>query len=325
MRRTKRLAALALCAVMAFMLAACAGKSNSEAGEGSYTVDTVSITYVKSPLNVPSIVEKQQHLFEKAYEEMGLKFAYSDLTSGSDQTAALASGDIQILNAVGGTSVLLSAANGADIKIISMYSTSPEAFCLYSADDSISSPEDLRGKTIVGPKGTNLHELLTAYLATAGMTLDDVSFLNMQIPEARAALEGGSADCALLAGPNAYNAGKAGFHLVTTGKGLIAATIMTATTQEFYDNNKAIVDRFIEIQEEILEFIRNNEEEALKMTAVETELPEEAVQDMYQLYNFHSEITEEDLAALQNTEEFMLESGLIENEVDVSSLVLERN
>ena len=323
MKRTRKLAALALCAVMVFALAACAGKSSPAAGEESFTVDKVTMTYVKSPLNVPSIVEKQQQSFETAYGEMGLGFAYSDLTSGADQTAALASGDIQILNAVGGTSVLLSAANGADIKIISMYSTSPEAFCLYSADDSISSPEHLRGKTIVGPKGTNLHELLTAYLATGGMTLDDVEFLNMQIPEARAALEGGSADCALLAGPNAYNAGKAGFHLVTTGKGLIAATIMTATTQEFYDQNKAIVDKFVEIQKETLDFIKNNEAEALKMAAEETELPEEAVQEMYGMYNFHSEITDEDLAALQKTEEFMLNAGLIENAVDVSELVLQ--
>jgi sulfonate transport system substrate-binding protein len=61
--------------------------------------------------------------------------------------------------------VILSAANGADIKIIGMYSTSPRAYCLYSADEGINSPQDLRGKTVAGPKGTNLHELLAAYLA----------------------------------------------------------------------------------------------------------------------------------------------------------------
>jgi sulfonate transport system substrate-binding protein len=55
------------------------------------------MTYVKSPLNVPSIVEKTRKSFEAAYSELGLDFAYSELTSGADQTAALASGDIQIL------------------------------------------------------------------------------------------------------------------------------------------------------------------------------------------------------------------------------------
>ena len=46
--------------------------------------------------------------------------------------------------------VLLAAANDADIRIISMYSRSPKSFCLFSADDAISSPEDLKGKTVAG-------------------------------------------------------------------------------------------------------------------------------------------------------------------------------
>lgn len=72
------------------------------------------------------------------------------------------------LYAVGATSVILSAANGADIKVLNMYSRSPKAFCMYSKDDSLTTPESLKGKTIAGPAGTNLHELLAAYLATGG-------------------------------------------------------------------------------------------------------------------------------------------------------------
>ena len=59
-----------------------------------------------------------------------------------------ASGDVQVLYAVGGTSVILSAANGADIKVLNMYSRSPKAFCMYSKDESLTTPESLRGKTI---------------------------------------------------------------------------------------------------------------------------------------------------------------------------------
>ena len=53
---------------------------------------------------------------------MGIEVDYAELTSGADQTQALASGDVQVLYAVGGTSVILSAANGADIKVLNMYS-----------------------------------------------------------------------------------------------------------------------------------------------------------------------------------------------------------
>ena len=297
--------------------------STSEETSANYTVDKMTITYVESPLNVPSIVEKAQGAFAKAYKAEGLDVEYADIVSGADQTAALASGDVQILNAVGGTSLLLSAANGADIKIIGMYSTSPKAFRLFSKNGDINSPEDLRGKNIAGPKGTILHELLVAYLAKGGMTLDDVNFVDMGIPESMAAVEGGSVDAALLAGPVAYKAEKAGLHMVTDGDGLVDATIVTATSQEFYDENPKLVKIFADTQKEILDYIENNHAEAMKMAQEATGLEAEAVEDMYKLYDFHSELTDKDLAGLQKTADFMKNSGLIDTEVDVKALPLD--
>ncbi len=317
----KRIFVMLLSVMMIFSFAACGEKSD---GESVYTVDTITMTYVKAPLNVPSIVEKALGSFEAAYSDLGLGFAYSELTSGADQTAALASGDIQILNAVGGTSVILSYANGADIKIISMYSTSPKAFCLYSVDDSIKSPEDLRGKTIAGPKGTNLHELLAAYLATEDMNIDDVNFVSMDIPSAFAALESGSVDCALQAGANAHNCFAAGYNLVTDGEGLIDGTILTAATQDFYDKNRDIIDVFQSVQRDILTYINENYDEAMVMVQEETGLDAEVVEDMFALYDFRMEVTQEDITALQNTADFMLDSGLIENTVDASALFLKK-
>ena len=60
---------------------------------------TLSVTYVKSPLNVPSIVELDQEIFASVFGPMGYDVQYSDLTTGPEQTQALASGDIQFLNA----------------------------------------------------------------------------------------------------------------------------------------------------------------------------------------------------------------------------------
>jgi sulfonate transport system substrate-binding protein len=298
-----------LAVILALMLGACA------------LADGITVTYVTSPLNVPSIVEKDGAWLAKA---LGMDVEYAQIDSGADQTAALASGDIQILNAVGGTSVILAAANGADIKIISMYSRSPEAFMMFSNDESIDSPEALRGKTIAGPKGTNLHELLVSYLATGGMTIDDVDYISMDIPSSLAALEGGSVDAALLAGAAAYNCMNGGKHLVTTGKDLIAATILTATTQEYYDANKEIVDTFLATQNEIVAYMNENHDEVIAMAAEALSLDVEAVESMYAMYDFNPEISEADIAALQATEQFMLNSGMIEYTVDVNDIILER-
>ena len=248
---------------------------------------------------------------------------YAELTSGADQTQALASGDVQVLYAVGASSAILSAANGADIKVLNMYSRSPKAFCMYSQDDSLVSPEALRGKTIAGPAGTNLHELLAAYLATADMTIEDVNYTNMSIPDAKAALDGGSIDVALVAGATAYQSQQQGYHLVTDGEGLIDAIIAVAVTEEFYSQYPDVIEKLMLAQDEIMAFMNENETEALEMAAKALDLDVEAVKEMYEYYDFSMELTEEDIQGFQNTADFMFESGMIEEKLDVNTLFFE--
>lgn len=320
----KKAMALTVAAAMALGGLAGCGAGTGSGTEGEKTaLDQLTVTYVTSPLNIPSIVEKDQQIFSKAFEDMGTEVAYAEINSGADQTQALASGDVQLLYAVGATSVVLSAANGADIKVLNMYSRSPKAFCMYAKDENLSSPEALRGKTVAGPVGTNLHELLAAYLATADMTIDDVNFVNMGIPDAKAGLDGGSVDVALIAGATAYTAQQQGYHLVADGEGLIDAIIAVAVTEKFYNEHKDVIDTIIKAQEQIAAFVKDNEEEAIAIAAKSLDLDEAAVREMAQLYDFSTAVTDEDVAGFQKTADFMLSAGMIEKAVDVSELLLQ--
>ena len=339
----KKLIALGLAACMTFSLAGCSGSAGKETeaasaaettaetsteaetsaeatADAETSIDKLTVTYVTSPLNVPTILEKDQGIFEK---ELGVPVEYAELTSGADQTQALASGDVQILYAVGATSVILSAANGADIKVLNMYSRSPKAFCMYSKDESLTTPESLKGKTIAGPTGTNLHELLVSYLAQADMTLDDVNYVNMSIPDAKAGLDGGSVDVALLAGATAYNAEQQGYHLVADGEGLISALIAVATTQKFYDEHPDVIKKLNAAQEEIASYMADNQEATMETVAAALDLDVDAVKEMYGFYDFSTEITDADKEGFQKTADFMYESGMIENELDVNTLFIQ--
>lgn len=312
--------------ILSFIMAACMAAVSLTGCGGSKTEEfpeKLTFTYVTAPLNVPTIIEKEKGIFASVFEDMGIDVEYAELTSGADQTQALVSGDVQVLYAVGASSVILSAANGADIKVLNMYSRSPKAFCLYSQDGSITSPEDLQDKTIAGPAGTNLHELLVSYLATADMTIEDVNYVNMTIPEAKAALDGGSIDAALIAGGAAYQAGQQGYHLITDGEGLIDAIIAVAVTDEFYNKYPEVIEKLTQAQKKIAKFIRENEAEALEMTASALDLEVDAVKDMYEYYLFSIEITEEDKQGFQKTADFMFESGMIEKKLDVNTLFYE--
>lgn len=311
--------------VFSFMMAVCmmtavftgCGRAKSEDD-----LAKLVFTYVTAPLNVSSIVERENGIFAKTFEDMGITVEYAELTSGADQTQALASGDVQVLYGVGASSVILSAANGADIKILNMFSRSPKAFCLYSKEEGVDSPENLRGKTIAGPAGTNLHELLVSYLATADMSIEDVNYINMSIPEAKAALDGGSIDAALLAGATAYQASQQGYTLVADGEDLIDAIIAVAVTEEFYNAHPEIIEKLAEAQDEISRFIKEQEAEALKITAEALELEPAAVEEMYAYYDFSTEITEADKTGFQKTADFMFENGMIEEKLDTSILFI---
>lgn len=144
----------------------------------------------------------------------------------------------------------------------------------------------------------------------------------MGIPDAQAALVGGTIDCALLAGPTAYNMEKDGYKIVTTGKGLVDATIVVATSQSFYDKNPLLVKRFLEAQDQIASYMKENSEAILEMTAKETELSIDAVKEMYPMYDFSTEITDADITSMKKTEQFMKENAMIENDVDIDQLIL---
>ena len=118
-----------------------AGADQTGAQKAASGLDKLVFTYVTSPLNVPTIIERNQNIFADDFGKMGISVEYAEINSGADQTQALASGDVQVLYAVGATSVILSAANGADIKVLNMYSRSPKAFSMYATDDSLTSPD----------------------------------------------------------------------------------------------------------------------------------------------------------------------------------------
>lgn len=276
--------------------------------------EKLAITYVKAPLNVPSIVEKYNKSFEAAFP--GVELSFPELTEGPKQTAALAAGDIGIASCLGSTSALLAASEGLDLRILGIYSRAPKAFMIVVKDPAIKSVRDLKGKKIAGPKGTILHQLLAAALDKEGLSMRDVSFLQMDLPSGASALANGSVDAALLAGPAAYKALKSGSRMLKNGEGLIDATIVIATTDKFMKAYPAAVSQFMKTHKQAVAWMKKHEKEAKAMTERETGLPMEGVEAMYGWYDFDTTIRRSDIEELARTQKFMLENGLQRKKID---------
>jgi len=285
------------------------------------TVDEINISYVKLPLNVPSIVEKKFRLFEEEFEKDGIKVNFPEITEGPKMTEALAAGSLDFCNALGGTSAILAAANGVDLKIIGIYSRAPKAFTIMTKDDGITSINHLEGKKIAGPKGTILHQLLLEALSRNQMSIEDVEYINMSIPQAVAAMNSDNVDAALVAGPAVLQAIDAGGRIITTGEGLLDATIVIAVRGDFLREHPDLVKRYMKVHNRSLEYMKEHPEEVYKMAAEETGISEENVVTMYDWYDFNPEIMENDIEELEKTQDFLLENDMLKQPINISDII----
>ncbi|MFN1843719.1 NrtA/SsuA/CpmA family ABC transporter substrate-binding protein [Clostridioides difficile] len=281
----------------------------------------INLTYVKSPLNVPSIIQKQDDLFGKEFKKDNIKVNFHEITTGPEQTQALAAGEIDFLHALGGTSALIAASNGVELKILNTYSRSPKGFMILTNNNSIKSAADLVGKKVAGPKGTILHQVLISALDKEGLSMDDVEFVNMGIPEASAALSDGSVDAALIAGPAALKAMKSGSKLVANGEGLVDGIIVTAVSTDFAEKHPEIVERFMKVEKETLEYVNNNFDEAMEKVAKEVDLSLEETKELYAWYDFSLDITDKDISSLEDTQDFLIKNKLQEKKVNIKELI----
>ena len=284
-------------------------------------VKNINISYVKAPLNVPSIIEKKKSLFENEFSKDDIKVTFPEITEGSKMTEAVAAGSLDFCNAIGATSVIMAAANGVNIKIIGMYSRAPKAFTIMTKSPSIKTVSDLKGKKIAGPKGTILHQLLLGALQKENMKIEDVQFVNMGIPQGVSALMSGSVDVALVAGPAVPQALEKGARIVTTGEGILDASIVIAARGDFLDKHLDIAKRYMNVHEKSLDFMKNNPEETYKLASEETNISIDKVKEMYNWYDFNPQITDKDIQELEKTEDFLKENGMLKNTVGIKALI----
>jgi sulfonate transport system substrate-binding protein len=279
----------------------------------------VRVTYVSAPFNVPSIVMRAKGYLDEAFASYGIKVESPEITSGASQVQAMAAGAVDIASVLGGTSAILGRANGVDLKVVAAYSRSPRAFFIMTRADGPRTIEDLKGRTVAGPKGTTLNQLLAAALASKGLKLSDVNYINMDLPAARSALLSGKVDAATLAGNHALAVEAAGGRAIANGEGLIQPTSVIAVRSAFLRDHPDLVRAYFAAHRKALDFIQSNPQEALKLAAEEQKISLEDARKQLPWYDFSPTMTEKDVANLEADQTFMIEAGMLRKAIDVGA------
>nr|WP_301232172.1 ABC transporter substrate-binding protein [Turicimonas muris] len=261
-------------------------------------------------------------MLEKAFEKDNIKINWKTITSGSKQTQAMAGKSIDISAVMNTSSLLMANGVGNKILIATGVSHPADTFAIVGKPEAIQSIKDLKGKKIVGPKGTVLHQLLVAALNKEGMSIKDVEFISMDQPTALAALLAGRVDAALLAASGVIKAEKSGSKVITTAKDLVNVNLVTTVTEDFAKKYPEVLDTVVKVQREALDWIKKNPEEAIGLGAKEHGIDMDDARKLASWSNYYNTLSEKDIEGLQKDQDFLFDNKMMEKKVDVKSLVL---
>ena len=283
--------------------------------------DELNIAYVKSPFNLQNIVMKPRGMLEKEFAAEKLDVKWQDINSGAKQTQALASGALDVSAVMNTTSLLMSAAQGNQISAVTGVAHPSNVFAIVGKAGKQLTVSELKGKTVVGPRGTVLHQVLVAALAKNGMTIKDVNFVSMDPPKAYAALVSGKVDAALLAAGLIIKANKNGMKTIVTADGLVSPNLVMVASNRFAQENPEMLARVVKVHREALAWIKANKTAALEMGAKEQGVSVEDAEKLYDWSGFYDVLTQKDIDGLKADQKFLLDNGMMNQAIDVRTVV----
>lgn len=280
----------------------------------------LNITYVKAPFNIQNIVMKNQGLLEKEFAKEGIKINWIPIKAGLNQVRGMAAGEIDMVAAMNTSTLLIANSVGNRIVIVDGVAHPDDTFAIM-AKPEVKNIVDLKGRQVVGPKGTVLHHLLSAALKSSCIEMKDVKWVSMNLPASLTTLLGGRADAALLAAGGILAAEKAGFHALVKAKGLIETNLVLAARADFAKEYPDVVRRVAKVNREALQWALTNKPQAIALGAKELQLSEEDAAKLFEWSHFYSDLTQKDIDALQNSQRFLLEQKMMNRSVDINTLI----
>ena len=284
----------------------------------------LNICYVKSPFNLQNIVMKENRMLEKEFAGSDVKVIWHEINSGAKQAQALAAGALDVSAVMNTASLLLAVGVGNDLVIATGAAHPNRVFALVGKKGHNYSVKDLKGKTVAGPRGTVLHQMLVAALKKEGMTMQDIQFVSMDPPKAYAALVGNSVDAALLAAGLVVKANDAGMKTITTAEGLVKPNLVMVARRAYAEEHPDLLKRVVAVHRKAHAWINENKEKALEMGAKAQGVRPEVAQKLFDWSSFYDVLTEDDIRGMQEDKRFLIENGLMRTKmrIDVRSLVM---
>ncbi|QEN09036.1 aliphatic sulfonate ABC transporter [Oceanispirochaeta crateris] len=310
----KKIMSIFLSLIFSFTISA-AGQNDKE------ELKEINISYVKAPFNLQIMVMKEKGLLEQEFAEDGILIKWHEISSGAKQAEAMAAGSLEIASVMNTASVIIANSAGNNIDIVDIVSRPLDTFTIMTLEDGPQTIKELSGKTVAGPKGTVLHQLLESVIQKE--ELEDVSLISMGLPQSQTALLAGQVDAALLAASLVLKTQDAGGRILTTSSGYVQPLLVSASPRRFIEAYPEVIERYKKVQAKSYDYIVNNTEEALMIGAAQQDVSMDYARNLYERSGITNSFTQQDVQGLLNDITFLKNLEMIENDITPDDLTSE--
>jgi ABC-type nitrate/sulfonate/bicarbonate transport system substrate-binding protein len=319
----RRILAAALSAGTVVAVAACGsddGTTTADPGTGGGE-ETAALTLGYFPLvhTATAVHAEETGLFEDA----GLDVTLEQTAGGAQAIPSLIAGEYDITYG-NYTSALLAAQQGLPIRILAGNDVGADDHAIMVRSDApYQSAADLAGARIAVNNLQNIGTVaVNAVLEDAGVDISTIQLLELPYPDMAAALDAGDVDAIWQVEPfqaAALGAGHRVLFPLFSGPVEDMPVAGWLTTEQYAQDNPQVIEGFRESLAQSISELEDNRERLVELVPTYSDVPPEVVEQVA----LPAWDAEADVEQLQKMADLMLEYGIISEEFDVQTIILD--
>jgi sulfonate transport system substrate-binding protein len=287
-------------------------------------VRTVRIAIQPSAAFIPLYIARYSHQIEDVLAPKNVKVVWQDFESGPPMNESLAA-DLTDIGVIGDVPTVRALAGATKMRLVGVPASGANAYALLARADnaSFNSYKDLKGKKIATVFGSTGHNFITKLLEKAGLTFDDIEFVNIQASSAEQILQNSIADAVAIWEPNITRLLDKGVaKIVAQGSETnLRGTNGFVVRDEFLADNGDIISEILNQYALAVQKIPNLDSEMLEKLSGALGITEVQIKSISKKYNFSVKIMDEDIEALQDTISFLVSIKNLQNEYRIANYV----
>ncbi|HCD08422.1 aliphatic sulfonate ABC transporter substrate-binding protein [Companilactobacillus crustorum] len=317
-KKKRRFKKILISLVLVFWAAiAVYGFKQTDAGAAtSSDLQTVTIGYQKGD---PFDIAKERGEFSKKMQAKGYKVVWKEFQDGNSLMQALKAGSINYAR-TGDTPPVSALSTGTKLTYVAAGSSKAKGSgILVKKSSSIDSIKALKGKKFAYTKGTSSQYMLLAALKKAGLSVSDITWVNMDQSSASVAFSKGKVDAWATWDPYTSQAELTqNAKLLTNGVGITNNRDYVLAMQSYAKSHTDVSKYLIKYLEEDMQWANKNHNELITMMSKSLKVSKAVVKKMverrtYGISAMNSTYAKEE----QQIADLFYSENLIENKVKI--------